>query len=117
MMTHAWNQRLGFWWIAEDHPDQPAVVESPTGPALTFGELAGRAHQLGHALRAKGLGDNDIVAYALPNDLDVLVWQLAAQQSGLQFISLSPALSAAEISSIVEYSGASALVLHDRFSD
>src|ERR1039458_5102284 len=47
-------------------PHQPAVVGCPSGVTLTFGELAGRAHQLVHALRAHGLGAGDIFAYALP---------------------------------------------------
>src|SRR4051812_460541 len=61
MPQDPWAGRLGVWWIAEDHPDQPAVVESPSGDTLTFGELAGRAHQLVHALRARGVERGDIV--------------------------------------------------------
>ena len=53
-MRNPWDQRLGFWYIAEDHPDLPAVVACPSGVTLTFAELAGRAHQLVHALRAHG---------------------------------------------------------------
>ncbi len=66
-MLSPWDQRLGFWWIAEEQPEQPAVVASPSAVALSFGELAGRAHQLVHALRSRGLAVGDIVAYALPN--------------------------------------------------
>lgn len=35
-----------MWWIAEDHPDIPATVESPSGRALTYRELTDRAHDL-----------------------------------------------------------------------
>ena len=93
-MRHPWDRRLGVWWIAEDHPDQPAIVASPSGVTLTFGELAGRAHQLVRALDAHGIGRGDIVAYALPNDVDIVVWQLAAMEAGIRSIALSPALSA-----------------------
>jgi long-chain acyl-CoA synthetase len=115
-MRHAWDQRLGFWWIAQEHPELPAVVACPSGISLTFAELAGRAHQVVHALRAQGLQAGDIFAYALPNDVDMLVFQLAAQEGGFQSISLNPALSGAEVKRIVDHSGAFALVLHHEFA-
>jgi long-chain acyl-CoA synthetase len=115
-MEHAWDRRLGFWWIAEDHPDQPAIVASPSGVTLTFSELAGRAHQIVHALRAHGLAAGDIFAYALPNDIDMLYWQLAAQEGGYQSIALNPALSGTEIQRIVDHSGTAAMVLHSEFA-
>jgi long-chain acyl-CoA synthetase len=108
---------MGVWSIAREHPDLPAVVECPAGEVLTFSELAGRAHRLVHALRAQGIGRGEIVAHALPNDLDPIVWQLAAQESGLQAVSLNPALSAGEIDTIVEHSGASVLAVHERLGD
>ena len=60
-MKHPWDQRLGFWYIAGDRPEIPAIVASPSGLTLSFGELAGRAHQLVHALRARGLETGDII--------------------------------------------------------
>ncbi len=116
-MKHPWDQRLGFWYIADDRPEIPAIVASPSGLTLSFGELAGRAHQLVHALRAHGLGAGDIVAFALPNDADIVIWQLAAQEGGFQTISLNPALSGTEIQRIVDHSGALAVVLHADFAD
>jgi long-chain acyl-CoA synthetase len=116
-MKHAWDRRLGVWWIAEDHPDQPAIVASPSGVTLTFGELAGRAHQLARALRAHGVGPGDIVAYALPNDVDIVIWQLAAMESGLRSIALSPALTAQEARAIVDHSGSVAVAVHERSGD
>ena len=99
-MRHPWDRRLGFWWIAEDHPDQPAVAVSPSGLTPTFGELAARAHQIVHALRSRGLGRDDVIAYALPNDVDVVWWQLAMQEGGLRGIALNPSLSGAEIRTV-----------------
>jgi len=116
-MTHPWDRRLGFWWIAEDHPDQVAVIDAPSGSPTTYGELAARAHQLVHALRSRGFEPGDIIAYALPNDIDPLVWQLAIQESGLFYIMLNPALSGAEIRSVVEHSGAAGIVVHQRYGD
>ena len=115
-MRHPWDRRLGIWWIAEDHPDQPAIVECPSGSTLSFGELAGRAHQLVHALRDQGLRAGDIVAYALPNDIDIVVWQLATSECGLRSLALNPSLSSSEIRSIVDHSGAAAVAVHVQYS-
>ena len=116
-MQHPWDRRLGFWYLAEEYPDQPAVVASPSGVMLTFAELAGRAHQLVHGLRARGLKAGDIFAYALPNDVDMLCWQLAAQEGGFASIALNPALSGSEVQRIVDHSEAVALVVHHDFAD
>jgi long-chain acyl-CoA synthetase len=116
-MRHPWDQRLGVWWIADDRPDLPAVVECPSGEVLTFGELAGRAHQLVHALRNRGVGTGDVVAYALPNDLDILVWQLATSEAGMRALALNPALSADEMRAIVDHSGAVAVAVHTRYGE
>ena len=114
---HPWRQRLGVWWIAEEHPDLPAIAYCPSGVTLSFAELARRAHQLVHALRSRGLVAGDTIAYDLPNDVDMIVWQLATQESGLRSIALNPSSSAAEIRRILEHSGAVCLVLHERFAD
>jgi long-chain acyl-CoA synthetase len=99
------------WWIAEDHPNQPAIVASPRGITLTFGELAARAHQIVHALRARGIGHDDIVAYALPNDVDMVWWQLALQETGVRAIALNPSLSGGEMRAILDHSGAAGVVI------
>jgi long-chain acyl-CoA synthetase len=110
-VENPWSQRLGVWWVAEDHPDLPAVVASPSELTLTFGELAGRAHQIVHALRAQGVGTGDIVAYALPNDVAILVWALACQEMGVRSIALNPALSGGEVAEILQVSEARALAV------
>jgi long-chain acyl-CoA synthetase len=105
------------WWIADDHADLPAIVASPSGVTVTFGELAGRAHQIVHALRARGVGRGDIVAYALPNDAPIVWWQLALQESGIQSIAVNPALSGREIRSIIDHSGAVGVVVAHEYGD
>ena len=110
-MDRPWSQRLGVWWIAEDHPDLPAVVESPSGTTLTFGELAARAHQLVHAVRSHGIVAGDVVAYALPNDVDIVWWPLAFQEMGVRAVAVNPALSTAEVAEILDASGTRGLVV------
>src|SRR3546814_15390433 len=50
LVENPWSQRLGVWWVAEDHPDLPAVVAYPSGVQLTFADLAGRPHPPVHTL-------------------------------------------------------------------
>ncbi|HVX18817.1 MAG TPA: AMP-binding protein [Acidimicrobiales bacterium] len=116
-MRNPWDQRLGIWYIAQDRPEQPAIVESPTGEVLTFGELAGRAHQLVHALRARGVGDGDVVAYALPNGVDIIVWQLATSEAGMRSLALNPALTSEEMWEIAQHAAAKAVVIHADYQD
>ncbi|WP_319447720.1 MULTISPECIES: AMP-binding protein [unclassified Mycobacterium] len=111
-VRHPWDQRLGVWWIAEDHPDTPAIVDSPTGRTFTYSELAAAAHRVANALRSRGLRDGDVVAYALPNDVDAVIWQLATSEIGLRYVSFNTALSAEEFASILDHSGAAVLVAH-----
>lgn len=116
-MQHPWDQRLGVWWIAEDHPDAPAIVESPSGRTPTYGQLAAAAHRVANALQAHGLRPGDVVAYALPNDVDAVIWQLATNEIGLRYLTLNTALSADEFAAILEHSGAAALVTHRDYLD
>jgi long-chain acyl-CoA synthetase len=116
IVDHKWDRRLGVWWIAADHPDRPAVVASPSGVTLSFGQLAGRAHQVVHALRRRGIGAGDVIAYVLPNDADMLWWQLALQEAGLHAVALNPAMSADEIGSVLRHAGASGIVVGRQFA-
>jgi len=111
------DRRLGVWWIAEDHPHLPAIVDSPSGRAFTFGELTAAAHRLAHGLRARGIARGDIVAYALPNDVDAVIWQLATSEIGLRYLSLNPSLSAEEFRSILDHSAAAVVVAHPDYAD
>ncbi len=112
-MASVWDQRLGFWWIAEDHPDLPAIVSSPDG-ACSYAELAGRAHQLVHLLRARGVQPGDAVAALLPNGVGLVEWSLACSEAGWYFLPLNTLLTASEVATIVEHSGAQALVTHEQ---
>lgn len=111
-MRDLWDQRLGVWWIGQDHPERLAVIDTPTGRTLTYGELTALAHRAANALRASGLRDGDIVAYALPNDVEALVVQLATSEVGMRYLSLSPALSGDEVSALLAHAGARAVIVH-----
>lgn len=110
-----WDRRLGFWWIAEDRPDAPAVLAGPDGP-LTYGELAARAHQLVHMFRDLGAGPDAPVAVMADNGNTLLEASLACHESGLHLIPLNTHLSPHELGAIMEHSGARVLLIGARFT-
>ncbi|KPC83916.1 non-ribosomal peptide synthetase [Streptomyces sp. NRRL S-4] len=61
------------------------------GERLSAGELAGRVHRLARALRARGIGPDDIVALALPRSADSVVALLAVLDAGAAFLPLDAA--------------------------
>jgi long-chain acyl-CoA synthetase len=116
-VTSPWDQPLGVWNIAHDHPDLPAVLASPSGETFSYGELAARAHQIANALRTAGLAPGEIIALAFPNGVDIILWQLACQEIGVYYVLLNPALSALEVRTIADHSRAAAVVLHVAYVD
>ena len=116
MSNQDWDQRLGVWWIAEDHPDRPAIVDSPQG-SRTYAELAGGAHQLVHLFRALGATRGDPVAVLLPNSVTIVEVSLACQEAGLAFIPLNTHLTAAELAAIMAHSEARILIIDDELTD
>jgi long-chain acyl-CoA synthetase len=114
-MDNPWDRRLGFWWIAEDHPDAPAILESPDG-RLTYGKLAGDAHQLVHLWRTLGIAAGDVVAVLADNGNTLVECALAAQESGLQFTPLNVHLTEHELQAIMSHSGCKLLVAGARFA-
>ena len=114
-MQSPWDRRLGFWWIAEDHPELPAIIESPDGPR-TYGELAGDAHQLVHLFRSLGAAEGDAVGVVTDNGNTLIETSLACQESGFHFIPLNTHLTTVELAAIMEHSGAKVLVIGQRFA-
>ena len=119
MSEHApanpWDRRLGFWWIAEDHPDDPGDHREPRR-ARTYGELAGDAHQLVHLFRSLGAAQRRRRRRARRQrqhaDRGV------ARQPGGR-LPLHPAehpSHRAELAAIMEHSGAKVLVIGARFA-
>ena len=114
-MENPWDTRLGFWWIAEDHPDAPAIIDSPDGPR-TYAELAGDAHQLAHLFRSLGATAGDAVGVLADNGNTLIEASLACQETGLHFIPLNTYLTVHELGAIMQHSGARVLVIGERFA-
>ena len=111
-----WSRRLGFWHLAEDHPDALAVAESPDGE-FTYAALAALAHQTVHALRSWSVPEGATVAVLAPNGILSIQMTLACQQAGWCLLLVNGYLTATEVVGILEHSGASVLVLHQHHRD
>ena len=99
-MSNPWDQRLGFWWISEDHPDAPAILHGPDGPR-TYAELAAEAHQLVHLFRALGARAGGAVGVLVDNGNALIEASLACQEGGFLFIPLNTHLTANELEMIL----------------
>ncbi len=115
-MTDMWEQRLGVWWIAQDHPETLAILDSPEGQ-FTYAELAGSAHQLVHTFRSLGLAPGAIIAVMAPNGVTPIQVALASQEGGYSFILVNSYLTPDETVTMLEHADAAALVLHERHID
>ncbi len=107
---------FGFWAMAEEMPDQLALV-TPDGVEISAGELLGRANQVVHAFRQLGLKRGDTVAFVLPNCPEVFEIYLAALQAGMFIVPINHHLVGTEIAYIVKDSEASLFIGHERFTD
>ncbi|MEV5981005.1 amino acid adenylation domain-containing protein [Streptomyces sp. NPDC052114] len=78
-----------FAALAAADPDRIALVGGEV--RLTTGELADRVHRVARALRARGIGTDDIVALALPRSADSVIALLAVMDAGAGFLPLDAA--------------------------
>ncbi|MFD7705905.1 amino acid adenylation domain-containing protein [Streptomyces sp. NPDC059786] len=74
-------------------PDAEALVAGDT--TLTYGELNARANRLAHALAARGVGAEDVVALALPRSVELTVAVLAVFKTGAAYLPVDPRYPAA----------------------
>lgn len=70
-------------------PSRTALVSGDD--RLTAADLADRVHRLARALRARGIGADDVVALALPRSADSVVALLAVLDAGAAFLPLDAA--------------------------
>ncbi|MFF1789686.1 non-ribosomal peptide synthase/polyketide synthase [Kitasatospora sp. NPDC058243] len=91
-------------------PEAPAVVFE--GTELTYRELNRRANRLAHALIARGVGPEQVVALRLPRSAELVVAVLAVLKTGAAYLPVDPDYPAARIAYMLEDAGP-AVVLDD----
>jgi bile acid-coenzyme A ligase len=84
--------RLGFSRWAVRHGEE----------ALSWGELAERVQRRAHALAEAGIGQDDIVALALPNSNTVYEFTFALWKLGATPMPVSAKLPAAELHGVLQ---------------
>ncbi|HBF82200.1 MAG TPA: non-ribosomal peptide synthetase [Streptomyces sp.] len=101
-----------FFRLAETQPDRAAVI-SPTGDAITYGELGGRARRIAALLRDHGVREGATVAVTLPKGTDQVAAVLGILAAGAAYAPVGveqPAVRRARIHALAEASA----VLTDR---
>ncbi|MGW1241725.1 non-ribosomal peptide synthase/polyketide synthase [Streptomyces bobili] len=81
-------------------PRAPAVVFEDT--VLTYRELNRRANRLAHALIARGVGPEQVVALRLPRSAELVVAVLAVLKTGAAYLPVDPEYPAARIAYMLE---------------
>ncbi|MFE5588384.1 amino acid adenylation domain-containing protein, partial [Kitasatospora sp. NPDC056531] len=81
-------------------PEAEAVVFEDT--VLTYRELNRRANRLAHALIARGVGPEQVVALRLPRSAELVVAVLAVLKAGAAYLPVDPDYPAARIAFMVE---------------
>jgi long-chain acyl-CoA synthetase len=106
---------MGFDYFARKNPHAIALID-PRGREWSRGQLASLVNRFARALRAQGLRPGDVIAVLAPNNAEFIASYLAATQIGLYFVPVNWHLAAPEIQYILDDSGASAVLVHERFA-
>ncbi|MEM9462734.1 MAG: amino acid adenylation domain-containing protein [Myxococcota bacterium] len=90
---------------------------TPQAPAVRFGDdrlsyqqLDARANQLAHALRARGVGDGDLVALAVGRSVEMIVGVLGILKAGAAYVPLDRSLPRERLELILRRSEPSLVV-------
>ncbi|MEV5975397.1 amino acid adenylation domain-containing protein [Streptomyces sp. NPDC052114] len=84
---------------ARKRPDEVAAVFEDR--SLTYGELNRRANRVAHALRRRGLRDEDVVAVVTERDLEWLTAVLAVFKAGGVYLPVEPQFPADRITAML----------------
>jgi acyl-CoA synthetase (AMP-forming)/AMP-acid ligase II len=95
---------------AESHADKPALIDGPSGRALTYGQLAESIRALAAGLAARGFGKGDVLGVYMPNVPEYAIAFHGATSAGGKCTTMNPLYTANEVAHQLEDSGARYLV-------
>jgi acyl-CoA synthetase (AMP-forming)/AMP-acid ligase II len=97
--------------------DKPAIVDGPSGRALSYGQLAGAVRKAAAGLAARGFGQGDVLGISCPNLPEYAVVLLAVASLGGICTTVNPLYTAAELTTQLVDAGAKLLVTVPPFLD
>lgn len=92
----------GFLRNVRRFGNRPALHDPKSGCRWTYKELNAATNRLAHALRADGVGKNDVVMFALLNSPEFVFFYLAAHKIGAIACPVNYRQSAGEIALMIE---------------
>jgi acyl-CoA synthetase (AMP-forming)/AMP-acid ligase II len=95
---------------ARDLGDKPALVDGPTGRALSYRQLAAGVERVAAGLAARGFGPGDVLAIFSPNLPEYALAVYGAMAAGGAVSGANPLLTPDELAGQLADSGASILV-------
>jgi len=96
----------------ERTPEAVALVYE--GQQLTYAELNRRANQLGHYLRAQGVGPEALVGVLMERSLDLVVGLLGVLKAGGAYVPLDPGYPEERLRRIVADAGIAVVLTQER---
>ncbi len=101
--------------VATKFPDREAITfqltSGPKDPAvtLTWAEARDEVYQVANMFRAMGIGENDVVAFILPNSIETFLTLVAGEITGI-INPINPLLEPEHIAGILRDTGAKVVV-------
>jgi acyl-CoA synthetase (AMP-forming)/AMP-acid ligase II len=95
---------------AIDLADKPALIDGPSGRALTYAELDGGARRLAAGLAAKGFGPGSVLAIMAPNIPEYAIVFHGVALAGGTITTINPTYTDHEVRHQLEDAGATILV-------
>ena len=107
----------GFLRNVSRFSTRPALNDPISGRRWTYAELNAEANRLAHALRADGVGKNDVVMFALLNSPEFVFCYLAAHKIGAIACPVNYRQGAGEIALVIDDSRPKAFLYDAEFGD
>lgn len=107
----------GFLRNVSRFGDRPALHDPQSGRRWTYRTLNAAANRLAHALRADGVGKNDVVMFALLNSPEFIFCYLAAHKVGAIACPVNYRQGAGEIALVIEDSRPKAFIYDAEFGE